>query len=88
VQQDQYRQTDDADPTGRGEQQTAQGGGQQGTCESEQMGSLQWGWSARTDGLLVVGLVRGSVLGRYWPAGSRAPKKLLAVQRLTSVKGE
>jgi len=45
VQQDQHRQTDDADAAGRGEQQTAQGGGQQGTCESEQGGSLWLGWS-------------------------------------------
>jgi len=43
VQQDQHRQTDDADAAGRGEQQATERGGQQGTCESEQMGSLQWG---------------------------------------------
>ena len=75
MQQDQHRQTDDADAAGRGEQQTAQGGGQQGTCESEQMGSLQWGWSARTDGLLVVGLVRANRGG--WVRANRwAPQKV------------
>ena len=45
VQQDQHRQTDDADAAGGGEQQTAEGGGQQGTGQGEQMGSLRVGWS-------------------------------------------